>query len=111
MDHRIELVDFWGIKPGSRVLELGCGQGDCTVVLADAVGETGHVDAVDPGAPDYGKQTLSSYFNVRDNLHILSHVHISSLTSLLLAPFPYPITQSLTKTQARPPPSPKPKQK
>ena len=55
MDHRLELVKFWDIKPGSRVLELGCGQGDCTVVLADAVGENGHVDAVDPGAPDYGE--------------------------------------------------------
>lgn len=56
MDHRLDLVSFWGIPPGSRVLEIGCGQGDCTVVLADAVGETGHVDAVDPGASDYGMQ-------------------------------------------------------
>lgn len=55
MSHRIELVKSWGIEPGSRVLELGCGQGDCTVVLADTVGEKGHVDAVDPGAPDYGQ--------------------------------------------------------
>lgn len=54
MDHRLDLVSFWGITPGSRVLEIGCGQGDCTIVLADAVGESGHVDAVDPGAPDYG---------------------------------------------------------
>lgn len=54
LDHRINLVKFWGITPGSRVLELGCGQGDCTTVLADAVGPDGHIDAVDPGAPDYG---------------------------------------------------------
>jgi len=54
MEHRVQLVSFWGIEPGSRVLEIGCGQGDTTVVLADAVGENGHVDAVDPGAPDYG---------------------------------------------------------
>jgi hypothetical protein len=52
--HRRALVSFWDIKPGSRVLELGGGQGDCTIVLAKAVGETGHVDAVDPGAADYG---------------------------------------------------------
>ncbi len=26
----------------------------CTQVLAAAVGDTGHVDAVDPGSPDYG---------------------------------------------------------
>ncbi|KAK9385249.1 hypothetical protein V1515DRAFT_582209 [Lipomyces mesembrius] len=54
IDHRLELVSFWNITSGSRVLEIGCGQGDCTIVLADAVGEGGHVDAVDPGAPDYG---------------------------------------------------------
>lgn len=54
IEHRLQLVSFWDIKPGSRVLEVGCGQGDCTIVLADRVGETGHVDAVDPGAPDYG---------------------------------------------------------
>jgi SAM-dependent methyltransferase len=54
LQHRIDLVKFLGITPGSRVLEIGCGQGDCTTVLADAVGEQGHVDAVDPGPPEYG---------------------------------------------------------
>jgi hypothetical protein len=58
--HRLTLVSFWDITPGSRVLEIGCGQGDCTVVLADAVGENGHVDAVDPGAPDYGMPFIST---------------------------------------------------
>lgn len=55
MDHRLALLSFWSIKPGSRVLELGCGQGECTVALADAVGSEGFVDAVDPGSPDYGR--------------------------------------------------------
>ena len=36
------------------MLEIGCGQGDTTVVLADAVGENGSVVALDPGSPDYG---------------------------------------------------------
>lgn len=54
MEHRIQLVEFWGIKEGDHVLELGCGQGDATVVLADAVGPTGSVVAIDPGAADYG---------------------------------------------------------
>lgn len=53
-EHRIQLVNFWRIPPGSRVLEIGCGQGTCTTVLAEAVGPEGHVDAVDPGRPDYG---------------------------------------------------------
>ncbi|KAG0652091.1 Methyltransferase ustM, partial [Hyphodiscus hymeniophilus] len=63
MDHRLQLLNFWDIKPGSRVLELGCGQGDCTVPLADTVGEKGHVDAVDPGSPDYGNSWLQSPAN------------------------------------------------
>lgn len=60
IEHRIQLVDFWGIKEGDHVLEIGCGQGDTTVVLADAVGETGSVVAIDPGAADYGNTFTSS---------------------------------------------------
>ncbi|KAJ0115575.1 sam-dependent methyltransferase [Diaporthe amygdali] len=55
--HRINLLNSWGpdvIKPGSRILEIGCGQGNCTAVLAEAVGPSGHVDAYDPAPPDYG---------------------------------------------------------
>ncbi|MCX4507966.1 hypothetical protein OOK53_36510 [Streptomyces anulatus] len=36
--HRATLVESWHIEPGSSVLELGCGQGDMTAVLAEAVG-------------------------------------------------------------------------
>ncbi|TGO14481.1 hypothetical protein BTUL_0052g00190 [Botrytis tulipae] len=58
--HRVELVNFWSIPSGSKVLEIGCGQGDTTLVLAAQVGENGHVDAVDPGDPNYGSPwTLS----------------------------------------------------
>ncbi|KAL7787442.1 S-adenosyl-L-methionine-dependent methyltransferase [Trichoderma ceciliae] len=53
-EHRIKLINFWRLAPGSRVLEIGCGQGTTTAVLAEAVGPTGHVDAIDPGRPDYG---------------------------------------------------------
>ncbi|KAI3329542.1 SAM-dependent methyltransferase [Ustulina deusta] len=52
--HRIRLVNHWRLEPGTRVLELGCGQGSATAVLAEAVGESGHVDGVDPAEPDYG---------------------------------------------------------
>ncbi|KAJ6577210.1 S-adenosyl-L-methionine-dependent methyltransferase [Mycena capillaripes] len=52
--YRLDLVGKWAITPGARVLELGCGQGDTTLALAEAVGETGHVDAVDPARLDYG---------------------------------------------------------
>ncbi|KAF2759601.1 S-adenosyl-L-methionine-dependent methyltransferase [Pseudovirgaria hyperparasitica] len=52
--HRIALLQHWNISPGSRVLEIGCGQGDCTTVLAHAVGENGSVVAVDPAELNYG---------------------------------------------------------
>jgi SAM-dependent methyltransferase len=54
VEHRLELINAWRIAPGSRILEIGCGQGTCTNVLAEAVGANGHIDAVDPGSPDYG---------------------------------------------------------
>ncbi|KAK3336375.1 hypothetical protein B0T19DRAFT_437148 [Cercophora scortea] len=55
--HRIRVLNAWTnqpIRPGARVLELGCGQGTCTQVLGYAVGSTGHIDAVDPAPADYG---------------------------------------------------------
>jgi SAM-dependent methyltransferase len=51
---RLGLVQGWDIPKGARVLEIGCGQGDTTAVLADAVGPTGRVTAVDIAGPDYG---------------------------------------------------------
>ena len=36
-----------GIKPGSQVLELGCGSGDMTLLLAHRVGPNGEVVALD----------------------------------------------------------------
>jgi predicted methyltransferase len=58
--HRLELLKHWNISTGSKVLELGCGQGDCTTVLANAVGEQGSVVAVDPAELDYGTFVLLS---------------------------------------------------
>ncbi|MEU6938237.1 methyltransferase domain-containing protein [Streptomyces rubiginosohelvolus] len=52
--HRATLVASWDIAPGSTVLELGCGQGDMTAVLAEAVGPEGRVVAIDVADPSYG---------------------------------------------------------
>ena len=53
-DHRLKLAEFWDIKNGSKVLEIGSGQGDTTAVLAFLVGEKGFVQGVDIASPDYG---------------------------------------------------------
>lgn len=53
-EHRVKIAEFWGIKEGSRVLEIGCGQGDTIAVLAYLVGESGFVYGVDVASPSYG---------------------------------------------------------
>jgi SAM-dependent methyltransferase len=41
------LIEQSGIRAGMRVLDVGCGAGDVAMLLADAVGETGHVVGFD----------------------------------------------------------------
>ena len=53
-EFRMQLVRSWRIPDGAKVLEIGCGQGDMTAVLANAVGDRGHVIAVDIADPGYG---------------------------------------------------------
>jgi SAM-dependent methyltransferase len=52
---RRALVEDWQIPEGSRVLEIGCGQGDTTAVIADALGSRGRVIAVDLADPSDGR--------------------------------------------------------
>lgn len=52
--YRLSLAEAWGLKPGMRVLEIGCGQGDMATALADVVGPKGFVVATDPASGDYG---------------------------------------------------------
>lgn len=52
--YREALVAGWRIPPGARLLEIACGQGDMSAALAQAVGATGHVTAVDIANPAYG---------------------------------------------------------
>ncbi len=54
--HRIELCRAWGVgdKTPLQVLDVGCGQGESTAVLAYFVGKSGHVTGLDPAEPSYG---------------------------------------------------------
>ncbi|NKE55646.1 methyltransferase domain-containing protein [Lentzea sp. PSKA42] len=52
--YRLDLAETWQIPEGARVLEIGCGQGDMTAVLADLVGPNGTVVGIDVAPPDYG---------------------------------------------------------
>ncbi|KAF9002912.1 S-adenosyl-L-methionine-dependent methyltransferase [Cyathus striatus] len=77
VEHRQDiLVACGGIPDGSKVLELGCGQGDCTIVLADLVGEKGTVDAIDPAPAGYG----SPYTVEQAQNHISTTTHGKRIT-------------------------------
>lgn len=52
--HRIHLINEANITEGMRVLEIGCGQGDTTAVIAAKVGATGYVKAIDLAEGSYG---------------------------------------------------------
>lgn len=54
LQHRLDLIKAFDIQKGIRVLEIGCGQGDTTVALAHAVGESGHVIGIDIADQHYG---------------------------------------------------------
>lgn len=54
LEHRRQVTRAWGIPPGASVLEIGPGQGELTVVLADAVGRTGRVVAIDNAPLEWG---------------------------------------------------------
>jgi len=54
VQERVNYAIFWDVREGESILEIGCGQGECTAVLATAVGEHGKVTALDPAPPDYG---------------------------------------------------------
>lgn len=77
LTHRLRLTSLWSIAPSSRVLDIGCGQGDSSLVLAHAVGAPdpgqgpagpGYVTALDPAPGDYG----SPYTLAQAQSHILA---------------------------------------
>jgi SAM-dependent methyltransferase len=72
-EHRMKLAEFWGIKEGSKVLEIGCGQGDTTAVLAYLVGDEGFIQGIDIATPEYG-----SPITVGDSIDFLKKSELGS---------------------------------
>lgn len=52
-EHRLNLLRNSNIRDGDRILEIGCGQGDCTTALA-LLYPNAHLTAIDPAPLDYG---------------------------------------------------------
>jgi SAM-dependent methyltransferase len=77
--YRLRLAETWGLPAGARILEIACGQGDMTAVLADRVGETGRVTAVDIADPTYGAPVSLG--------ESMSHLRSTSLGSRIDARF------------------------
>jgi len=53
-------IDWLGLKPGGRVLHVGCGLGYYTAIMAHVVGSTGHIRAleVDEALAQQAKRNL-----------------------------------------------------
>lgn len=66
---RVDLFKTWDIPSGSKILEIGCGQGDCTLAMAYLVGEQGHITGIDPAPLDYGSFIGKQKVITPDNNH------------------------------------------
>lgn len=82
--HRIALVNMWTLGKGVRVLEVGCGQGETTIVLAAAVGASGRVLAVDNSHAEYGRPvTLGKAHAYIKSSTLGSHIEFLRSTDVL----------------------------
>ena len=51
---RMTVIQEWAIGLGKRVLDIGCGQGESSAILALALGPESRIVAIDPARSDYG---------------------------------------------------------
>ena len=64
----VKLIDLLSITEGSRVLDLGCGTGNLTALLAERVGSNGCVIGVDP---DGERIKIAQEENAKDNISFI----------------------------------------
>lgn len=89
--HRIHLAEYWGIQAGESILEIGCGQGDTTAVLAYCVGEKGKVHAIDIASPDYGApETLGQAMAKLKQSAVGKQITVDFNTDILSADIDFP---------------------
>lgn len=89
--HRIHLAEYWGIHAGENVLEIGCGQGDTTAVLAYFVGDKGTVHAIDIAGPDYGApETLGEAMAKLQQSSVGKQITVDFETDILSAEIDFP---------------------
>lgn len=92
LQHRYQLAQAFEMTEGMRVLEIGCGQGDTTVVLADLVGEEGQVIALDLASGDYGEPfTLAQAHDRIKRSSLGKRIHFHLETDFLQFDVPAPI--------------------
>lgn len=51
--HRLDIIEKWSIEPGTRILDIGCGQGESSLALALEVNSS-HITGIDTARLDYG---------------------------------------------------------
>ncbi len=68
------IVDALPLKPGMRVLEIGCGPGAAGRAIADRVGGDGHVLAIDRSAKAIAQAQASSQTQIASGRLSLRHV-------------------------------------
>jgi ubiquinone/menaquinone biosynthesis C-methylase UbiE len=60
-----------GVESGMRVLDIGCGPGDVSMLIADRVGPTGHVIGIDSSAEAIDAARLRCVESGRSNVEFL----------------------------------------
>lgn len=89
--HRLKLVEFWNPQAGDKILEIGCGQGSTTVVLAHVVGPGGFVHGIDNAPPDYGSPvTMAAARDLIRNSTLAARIRLDIETDVLAPEVDFP---------------------